>query len=67
MRNSLFLALVGAAAGGMYLQRRLHKAAQCEKREQVMDNTLDDSFPASDPPSWTSDAGVVRASNSVAV
>lgn len=45
------LGLIGAMAMLSRKQNRNH-------REQVIDCTLDDSFPASDPPSWTSDTGV---------
>lgn len=61
MRNSLLLMLAGAVAGGAYLQRRLSKARACEQREAQIDDTLDDSFPASDPPAWTADRGVKMA------
>jgi len=30
------------------------------REEQVIDNTLDDSFPASDPPAFTADIGIKR-------
>ncbi len=58
MRNSLLLMLVGAAVGGAYLQRKIMQAKQCEIEEAKIDDTLDDSFPASDPPAWTADSGV---------
>ena len=28
-----------------------------QRDEESVDNTIDDSFPASDPPAWTSDTG----------
>lgn len=60
MRLISFLAGTTAAlAGAFYLATQ----NRCAKREGRIDNTIDDSFPASDPPSWTSDVGVRRATH----
>lgn len=34
---------------------------QVQEREARIDDTIDDSFPASDPPSFTAEIGVRRA------
>ena len=57
MRLWTFFAGTTAALAGVFF---LASNQRCAKREQVLDNTLDDSFPASDPPSWTADVGVRR-------
>ncbi len=46
-----------ALAGAFYITSQ----NRCAKREDRIDDTIDDSFPASDPPSWTADVGVRRA------
>ncbi len=57
MRLATFLAGTTAAlAGAFYVASQ----QRCAKREIQIDNTIDDSFPASDPPSWTADVGVRR-------
>lgn len=43
-------ALLGVVALMVHSRQQL---TTCAKREEVVDNTIDDSFPASDPPSWT--------------
>lgn len=59
MRTSLLLTVLGVAAGGYACacarKGKKHKASATEER---IDDTLDDSFPASDPPSWTPERGV---------
>lgn len=42
------LAAVSLAAWLFYRRRR-----RIAHREEIIDQTIDDSFPASDPPSWT--------------
>ena len=44
----LFLAAVAAA-----IQKFVRPAAQRNRESKRVDEELDDSFPASDPPSWT--------------
>lgn len=58
MRLWTFLAGTSVALAGAFY---VATTQRCAKREQNIDNTIDDSFPASDPPSWTSDVGVRRA------
>lgn len=60
MRTSLLLAVLGVAAGGYACARRARKgkARNISASEDRIDDTLDDSFPASDPPSWTPERGV---------
>lgn len=48
----LFL-LAAASAGAAALYSRSHKKAVSKPAEQVLDSTIDDSFPASDPPSYS--------------
>lgn len=47
----LFLAAVAAA-----IQTYVRPALQRSRESKRVDEELDDSFPASDPPSWTSTA-----------
>ena len=54
---SFLFGTTAALAGAFYLTTQ----NRCAKREEKLDNTIDDSFPASDPPSWTADVGVRRA------
>ncbi len=35
-------------------ERGIEECSEAQRKESVMDNTLADSFPASDPPSWQS-------------
>lgn len=60
MRTSLLLAVLGAVAGGYYACARARKGKNrtLSASEERIDDTLDDSFPASDPPSWTPERGV---------
>lgn len=58
MRLWTFFAGTTAALAGAFVWASQNR---CTKREQVVDNTLDDSFPASDPPSWTAEVGTRRA------
>ena len=55
MRLISFLAGTTAAMAGVFY---LISQQRYATRECRMDDTIDDSFPASDPPSWTSDIGV---------
>ena len=41
------------AAAAVLGYRFFRKTREVEHREANIDDTLDDSFPASDPPSWT--------------
>ncbi len=50
MRWILLLATGAAAWIGYKLFSQKREVAH---REEMIDSTLDDSFPASDPPSWT--------------
>ena len=50
----VLLAVAGAAAGTFLMWLR----SAPPKESTQMDDTLADSFPASDPPSWTSTTGV---------
>lgn len=52
------LALAGAIA---LMTRNQQQKYAVRVREDRIDDTIDDSFPASDPPAWTSEIGVVRA------
>ena len=58
MRLWTFLAGTTAALAGAFY---LVSTQRFDKQEKKIDDTIDDSFPASDPPSWTSDVGVRRA------
>lgn len=58
MRTSLFLTVLGLAAGGYACARACRNI---QKEEDRIDTTLDNSFPASDPPSWTPEKGVHAA------
>lgn len=58
MRLLAFLAGTTAALTGAFY---MVTQQRCAKREEKLDNTIDDSFPASDPPAFTADVGVRRA------
>ncbi len=58
MRLWTFFAGATAALAGVIAYANQHR---CAKREAKMDDTIDDSFPASDPPAWTADVGVRAA------
>jgi hypothetical protein len=55
--NKRYLLMIGVAAGAALLGRKLYQIRQKSNRNQAGDNTVDltseDSFPASDSPSWT--------------
>lgn len=51
MRRLFLLAAAGVGAAALY--RQSHKKAAFKQEEQVLDSTIDDSFPASDPPSYS--------------
>lgn len=57
MRLISFLAGTTAALAAAFYVTQQNR---CAKRESRIDDTIDDSFPASDPPSWTADVGVRR-------
>ncbi len=57
----LLLVVVGVTARALLtwvVSRSLSELAQVE---EAIDDTLDDSFPASDPPSWTPTVGAAVA------
>lgn len=58
---TFFAGTTVALAGTVYLLSRVSRRHETAMREQSVDATLDDSFPCSDPPSWTADRGVGRA------
>jgi hypothetical protein len=49
LNRLMFLAVAGAAAGVFFTWF----LSGSSKESESVDDTLDDSFPASDPPSWT--------------
>jgi hypothetical protein len=51
-----------ALLGALALNNKQLTAQRFKRREARIDDTIDDSFPASDPPSWTVDVGVGRNS-----
>ncbi|MCC7184980.1 MAG: hypothetical protein IT185_01980 [Acidobacteria bacterium] len=46
------LAAAAIAAGYVLIKSRRDRAAEAQHREECLDHTLEDSFPASDPPSF---------------
>jgi hypothetical protein len=48
------LAMVTAGLGlGAWLALRQRSRANVRRSEEPVDSTIEDSFPASDPPAWT--------------
>jgi hypothetical protein len=59
MRNLLLALTTGLLAGEAMAFYRAYKMKTLA-REQMIDDTLDDSFPASDAPGWTSGVVIKR-------
>ncbi|MEQ1575426.1 MAG: hypothetical protein ABL993_14400 [Vicinamibacterales bacterium] len=62
MRNTsltrlLLLVVAGAAARAFLTWVVSRSSSELVRVEEAIDDTLDDSFPASDPPSWTPTMG----------
>ncbi len=65
MRTSRWIVAAGAVAGALFASKALKRRARTQqldaRQEQEIDTEIDDSFPASDPPSHTPTAGATTA------